>query len=106
LPTLDVGTIDAASVRLNGVAPLWSSYGDVAASLAPSTGGTGCTSECRESRPDGRTDLSLQFSNEDLAATLGNVADGDCVQMTLTANLKDGSASVKEDFVVIIKKKG
>ena len=102
----DVGAVDAATIRLNGAAPLWWSYGDVAASFAVSSEELGCSSECVEGRPDGIADLMIQFSNQDLAAVLGDVGDGDCVKMTLTASLKDGSASIREDFMVIIKKKG
>jgi len=59
--------------------------------------------ECIEARADGRTDPAFQFSNQDLVAVVGDPADGDCVKMTLTANLKDGSTSIREDVVVIIK---
>jgi len=94
----DVTTIDLASVRLAGVAPIRSSFEDVA---TPADGGEcGCTT----AGPDGYTDLSLKFNTEDIVNAIGEVADGELLELSLTGELLDGTAIEGSDCIVIIAK--
>ncbi len=104
--TFDVTTIDRASIRLAGVAPLRSSLGDAATPFEPFVGKASC-SDCTEAGPDGYKDLLLKFDTQQLVAALGQVNDGDCVVLELTGNLKEeagGNPILGEDVVQILKK--
>ena len=92
----DVSSIDPASVRLEGVAPLRWSYEDVATPYAGT--GEGCFA-CHESGPDGYMDLTLKFNAQEIVTALGDVEDGECRVVMLTAAGLSG-----EDVVRIIKK--
>lgn len=82
---LDVADIDPATVELAGVSPIRWSYEDVDG--------------------DGDIDLSLKFDNLAIAAALGPVADGDVVELEVTAWFLDGSQFVGSDDIWVIKKK-
>jgi hypothetical protein len=82
----DILTIDPVSIRLNGVAPLRSSYEDVS------------------TPPDGRLDLVLKFNVQDIVSALGEVNDGDEIELTLTGTLDDGIPIEGEDCILIISK--
>jgi len=97
-PEFDITTIDLASVRLAGVAPIRSSFEDVA---TPADGGE-C--ECTTAGPDGHIDLSLKFNTEDIVSAIGEVADGEVLELTLTGGLLDGTAIEGADCIVIIAK--
>ena len=78
---LDVATIDLASIRLEGVAPIRSNLGV--------------------------DELRLKFRAQEIVAVLGEVEDGDVVLLHLTGNLKEesgGGAIMGEDTVLMIKK--
>jgi hypothetical protein len=85
---LDVTLIDPASLLLNGVAALRWSYEDV--------WGSG-------EMPDGYEDLTLKFSTQDIAASLGNVSRGDFVVLTLEGTLIDGTPIIGEEMVWIVQ---
>lgn len=99
----NVDTIDPASIRLNGVAPIRSSKEDVA---APFTGEIATCEDCDESGPDGFMDLTLKFSAQAIVQALGvnNVNDGDCLILTLTGTLNGGTPIIGEDVLRILKK--
>ena len=100
---LDVTTIDPASVRLEGVAPLRWSIEDVATPFTPFTGKVNAT-DCTTAGPDGMVDLTLKFSASSIVSTLGSVNDKEVkVLLYLTGKLYDGSSIVGEDVVVIKK---
>jgi hypothetical protein len=110
--TLDVNNIDTNSILLEGVAPLRFFFKDVATPVTNKT--TGC-GDCWKFYPDpefpdepylgdGYTDLTLKFSAKDLVAALGTLADGECVDLTLTGTLLDGSPIEGSDHMVVIKK--
>lgn len=88
--TFDVRDVDPASVRLEGIAPLRSSYEDVTM--------------------DGLEDLTLKFSTQAMLAVLGveNLEDGDWVELTLTGYLydTDGNFSFEGSDGITILKKG
>jgi hypothetical protein len=99
----DVSTIDTASVRLEGVAPVRSSYEDVA---TPMPGGAE-PCECITSGPDGQLDLTLKFNVQDIVAALVQVNDGDELELTLTGALDEafsGTPIEGRDCVIIISK--
>lgn len=100
--SFDVRTIDPSSVRLQGVPALRSSLEDVA---APFTGALTNAYSCTTAGPDGLTDLTLQFDKSAVAATLGPVATGQVLLLTLSGNLlpQYGGAAIKgQDIVVIV----
>jgi len=102
---LDVTTIDPATVRLEGVAPLRWSYEDVATPYEPFLGKPLDPYACNEYGPDGYLDLVFHFDTQAVAAALGPVSDGDVLMLMLTGNFFDGRAIAGEDVVKIINKK-
>ena len=66
-------------------------------------GGDPCLN-CTEDGPDGELDLVLKFDKEAVVAFLGAVNDGDCVELTLTGKLLDGTPISGSDHVLIRKK--
>ena len=100
---LDVATIDPASIRLNGVAPLRSGYEDVGTPFEPFTGKENCALDCNEWEMDGWMDLTLKFSRQELVDALGGPPDdNECVVLTLTGNFYEewgGGPIVGEDVV-------
>jgi hypothetical protein len=102
---VDVWTIDAASIRLEGVAPIRSSYEDVATPMPDGTE----VCECTTAGPDGHLDLTLKFNIQDIVAALGQVNDGDELELTLIGALDEvfgGTPIEGTDCVVIISKGG
>jgi hypothetical protein len=98
---LDVMTIDLTSIRLEGVAPIRSSYEDVA---APVIDGQEC--ECTTEGADGFTDLTLKFETEEIVSALGEVIDGEVLALTITGVLSDETPIEGTDCITIIKKGG
>ena len=99
----DVFNIDPASIRLEGVAPIRSSYEDVATPVSDTEDVCECTTE----GPDGYIDLVLKFNAQDIVAALDEVSDGDLLELSLTGALAEvfgGSPIEGSDCVVIIKK--
>jgi hypothetical protein len=97
---VDVSKIDPSSILLEGVPPLRWAFEDVA--------GPG---DCGGDTPDGYMDLVLKFSSREILTALDEVADGDEILLTLTADLDvsadddDGDVSVPliaQDSVSII----
>ena len=99
----DVSTIDVASIRLEDVAPIRSNYEDVSAPVPDSNDECECTTE----GPDGYLDLVLKFNTQDIIASLGEVNDGDELQLNLTGALAEvlgGTPIEGQDCVLIISK--
>jgi hypothetical protein len=105
---LDVMTIDPVTIRLEGVAPLRSSFEDVATPIAPLTGKAHCDLDCTDEGPDGWLDLTLKFKTQDIVGALGDAADDECRVLMLTGNLKEefGSTPIEGEDVVVILNKG
>ena len=102
---LDAGTIDPASIRLAGVAPLRSDYEDVGTPFDPYMGREDCDYDCHEMEGDGWMDLTFKFDTQELAAALGGPPDGECVVVSMTGNFwpaYGGGRIEGEDVVVII----
>jgi len=96
----DVNTIDAVSVRLNGVAPIRHNYEDVS---SPVVDGNEC--ECSADGPDGYLDLTLKFDTREVVESLGDVNDGDVLTLTVEGVLTDEIHTIKgTDCIRIIGK--
>ncbi len=97
----DVSQIDAASVRLAGVAPIRSSYEDVA---TPVSDGNEC--DCTTEGPDGYTDLTLKFRTQEIVEELvnaqGELADGEVLVLTLMGVLSDQTPIEGADCIVLV----
>jgi DNA-binding beta-propeller fold protein YncE len=96
----DVRSVNPATVRLEGVAPLRSSLSDVTTPYSPYTGKTS-PQQCINPGPDGVRDLALKFSIPSVAAPLAGHRAGDVVVLHLTGSLKDGTPFGGEDVVVL-----
>lgn len=103
-PNLDATSIDPASVRVAGVAPLRSGIADVGAPFEPFTGRQ--AGDCIPAGPDGIPDLTLKFSTQEivqaLRAALGTLRDRQVVVLPLEARLFDGTPVVGEDLALIL----
>jgi hypothetical protein len=89
----DITQIDVATVRLEGVAPVDSSYEDVATPFLGELCG------CTEAGADGFEDLTLKFNTQELIDALGVLPTGD-LQLTLSGALHDGTLIEGLDCVV------
>jgi hypothetical protein len=92
----DVSSIDAASICLAGVAPIRSSYEDVATPVSKSN-----ECECTTEGADGFTDLTLKFETQMIVEALGEVNNGDEFVLELTGVLWDETAIEGSDCVII-----
>ena len=106
----DVVDIDAASVRLESLAPKRSSIADVATPFV-ADGELDDARDCTVAQEDGIADLVLKFDTQELVAAIEaaftppSLEDGDVAVLRLEGELTDGTVIEGED-VVIIKKKG
>jgi hypothetical protein len=91
----DVSSIDVSTLQLEGVAPVLSSYEDVA------TPYEGDLCGCTEAGMDGFMDLTLKFDAQELASALGSMAGGDRV-LTLTGALLDGTPIEGQDCMIYV----
>jgi hypothetical protein len=98
----DVHTVNPATIKLEGVAPLRWNYEDVSTPVGPDAD----TCDCNTLAGDGYMDMTLKFDHQAIAAALGTVQDGDIKRLTLTGITYDSRFIVGKDCVVIIKKKG
>lgn len=105
---LDVTSIDPATISLNGVAPLRWSIEDVCGPMPdpmdPPMDGDG---EDDMEIPDGYDDLTLKFDTQEIAAAIeamfGDVARGDIVTLSFTAENFDGVTLTGEEEVLIVQ---
>ena len=63
-------------------------------------GGDPCLN-CSEEGPDGKLDLLLKFSRNEVIEFLGEASNGDCVEMTLTGQLVDGTPISVSDHILV-----
>ena len=99
----DVNEVDPATVELEGVAPLRWDWEDVATPDWPLEDKEDCM-DCTTDGSDGILDLTLKFDVQEVIAALGDVEDEECLTLTLTGELFDGTPIVGEDVVLILKK--
>ena len=93
----EVSTIDVASIFLNGVPTIRSSYEDVGGPVADPN-----ECECTTDAGDGFDDLVLKFYTQQIVGTLGEVNTGDILTLPLTGVLNDGTSIEGGDCVVIV----
>jgi hypothetical protein len=98
--SFDATAVDAATVALEGVSPLKSSFGDVATPVGPDA--EPC--ECSDLDGDGFTDAVFHFERQDIVQAIGPVGDGDMVELTLEGMLMDGTPFSVSDCVLILSK--
>ncbi len=92
----DVSSIDVASIRLAGVAPIRSSYEDVATPVSDSN-----ECECSTEGPDGFLDLTLKFETQRIVEAIGEVDHGDELTLELTGVLSYETHIKGSDCVII-----
>jgi len=98
----DVTEVDVSTVRLEGVvAPLRWALEDVA---TPYDGELVDCEGCSTEGPDGYVDLTLKFDTQAVVEAIGEVEDGDCLELVLTGELLDTTLITGSDWVLIIKK--
>jgi len=100
--TFDVSLIDPASLLLNGVPPLRWSYEDVAGHSGADMVDPDMNGDDEEV-PDGYQDLTLKFSTQEIAESLGDVVRGDIVTLTMAGALLDGTIITGEETVWIVQ---
>jgi hypothetical protein len=98
---LDVNSIDIASTRLAGTAPVRSNFEDVA---TPATDVNDCN--CTTAGPDGYRDLVLKFKTQDIAKQLikdvGEIEKNAAIELTLTGFLTTGRPIKGTDCIRIV----
>jgi hypothetical protein len=95
----DVSEIDPSTVTLAGVSPVRWSWEDV---TSPPVDIPGEDCECVEvETPDGFIDLALKFKNVEVIAALGEVMDGEIIQLEVEGELFDGTLIKGKDCVTI-----
>ncbi|HUW19314.1 MAG TPA: hypothetical protein VMW16_08435 [Sedimentisphaerales bacterium] len=95
----DVNTIDIASIRLAGVAPIRSGFEDVATPLRDAN-----ECECTPAGPDGFTDLTLKFKTQEIVHKLVEQSElfpDQVLPLTLDGVLLNGTPIVGTDCIVI-----
>ena len=113
----DVTDVDVATIKLQGsLEPLRVSVADVTEPAVPDPELGNCYN-CFEAPPpiyeddilvwqysgDGYPDLVMQFDAKALAKILSGAAKGDCLPLTLTATMEDGTELELTDYVLIVK---
>jgi len=92
---LDVMDIDPTTLLLNGVAPLRFNYTDVC--------GQNDKDMDDEEMGDGYMDMTLKFSTQAIAATLGDVERGDLVKLIMTGELISGRPAEGEEVAWVVQ---
>ena len=85
----DVKSVVADSVKLMGIAPVRRAFADV---------------QGIDGGPDGFADLMLKFKTKNIVAALGEVEDGEVVDLALTASLVDERPLEAQFQMEILKK--
>ncbi len=99
----DVNSVDIASIRLAGVAPIRSSVEDVA---APVNDTNECA--CTDAGPDGFADLALKFKTteivQNILTAIGEPNKGDVISLALEGLLLSDRPITGSDCVVLVGK--
>ncbi|MCH8992835.1 MAG: HYR domain-containing protein, partial [Acidobacteria bacterium] len=101
--SFDVSTVDPSTITLSGIAPLRWEFEDVSTPVDMDST-TDC--ECTTAGPDGLTDLTLKFSQDQFIATLDSVATGDVILPVLTGKTYDGTPIAGSDCLAFIVNRG
>ena len=101
--TFDVMDIDPATINIGGVYPVRTAIEDVATPYYPFIGKDLDKMSCNTYGPDGYSDLTIKFSNQEIAALLNGYVKDDVVKLELTGELYDGTDIIGEDIIIIVK---
>ena len=82
----DVSDIDPSTLELEGISPVRWNIEDV-------------------TTPDGYDDIILKFKTQEIVDVLGDVEDGEEIELTISGNLKNGTPIEGKDVVVMIANK-
>jgi len=96
----NVRTVNPATVRLEGVAPVRWNYENVSTPVPPGPDTCACTTL----GADRYMDLTLKFDHQAIAAALGMVHDREIRVLTLTGRTTSGMPIRGQDCVIILKK--
>jgi hypothetical protein len=98
----NVADVDPSTVLLEGVAPI--GQATVQDSATPFLGGCSVMDcyDCNTLGADGFMDLHFRFNKSAIVAALGPVQDGDCIEVTLTGTLYNGTPFSATDVVRIL----
>jgi hypothetical protein len=97
--TFDVGDVDLASVRLEGVAPLTRGGPKIVDVAAPAMGSGDCI--CATNGPDGYPDIMMRFRSQDIAAAIAPGYEGDR-ELILSGYYLDGVPFEATDCIRIV----
>jgi uncharacterized membrane protein len=92
----DVGSIDLDSIRLQGVAPIRTSYEDI---LTPIFEGNDCNPGIEN--PDGYNDLKLKFRTQEIVNSLSELVDGEIIELNLGCTMHNNKIGSGTDYVLI-----
>ena len=95
----DVSEVLPETCTLEGVAPARWAYEDVS---RPFVGELVNQNSCTSEGPDGFMDLTLKFSNSDLAAAVGPLPPGAFIYLELVCTLANGDELRSEDVMKIV----
>lgn len=96
----DATTVDPETVTLEGVDPIRYNLSDVATPVGPGAG----PCECNEEGPDGIVDMTLKFSTQEIVEAMGDVDDGDEIELTIEGEAYDGTPFAFVDCVWVLKR--
>ena len=96
---LDVNNIDLSTIKLNGIAAIVSQSKNMEKAAGKNK------SNCSVTASDNFNDLTINFDPEMIARSLGNVSDGQSVELTLTFSTKSGIKFGATDYITVDKKK-
>jgi hypothetical protein len=99
-PGFDATAVDPGTVTLEGVDPIRYNLSDVTTPVGPDA--EPC--ECNEEGPDGIIDMTLKFSTQEIVEALGDVEDGEVIELTIQGQTYDGIPFAFVDCVWILKK--
>jgi hypothetical protein len=101
----DITQVDLNTVTLMGVSPVRWANEDVGTPFEPYIGKEDCGMDCNTYGMDGYLDLTLKFDTPTLVAALedafGPLNRDDCLVLSITGLLLDGTEFVGEDVVII-----
>lgn len=101
-PDFDAAQVDVSTVQLEGATVVHAELEDVA-TFFNGVLNDDCL-DCTQDGPDGLTDLKLKFDTQEILAAIGPVIDGQCLTLTITGDLLDGTPFEGSDLVVIRQK--
>ncbi len=94
-PDLNINDIDFCTIVLNGVRPTRSAFEDVSTPVFDNE----CS--CTQQGADGFEDVTLKFPTQEIVAVIGAPEKNEVIELTLSANLLDGTPIQGTDCVIV-----